>query len=194
MSDLRALIRLKEKELRCLEWSLMAQKAQEVAGGGLVAENLREELDDCKAEQQVGQTPSCQVRRSQGELNVEGAGRGSTVADPIQIWVLHMGNHSPTKAESLQAERYFRFTRSSAGAVLSSQHRFSPYRSPPPPSGGGQTATAQPFCVNNGKLLGSAQKSRLLINPTVVRDCSRGCATVRQSWAVPGMSPQPGPF
>lgn len=93
----------------------MAQKAQEVAGGGLVAENLREELDDCKTEQQVGQTPSCRVRQSQGELNSEGAGRGSTVADPIQIWVLHMGNHSPTKAESLQAERYFRFTRSSAG-------------------------------------------------------------------------------
>lgn len=92
MSDLRALIRLKEKELRCLEWGLMAQKAQEVAGGGLVAENLREELDDCKTEQQVGQTPSSQVRRSQGELNSEvGPGRGSTVADQIQIWVLHMG-------------------------------------------------------------------------------------------------------
>lgn len=72
MSDLRALIRLKEKELRCLEWSLMAQKAQEVAEGGLVAENLREELDNCKTEQQVGQTPSCQGRQSQGELNSEG--------------------------------------------------------------------------------------------------------------------------
>lgn len=72
MSDLRALIRLKEKELRCLEWGLMAQKAQEVAGGGLVAENLREELDDCKSEQQVGQTPSSQGRQSQGELNSEG--------------------------------------------------------------------------------------------------------------------------
>lgn len=57
MSDLRALIRLKEKELRCLEWSLMAQKAQEVAGA-FVPESLREELEDCKAEQQVGQTPS----------------------------------------------------------------------------------------------------------------------------------------
>lgn len=56
MSDLRALIRLKEKELRCLEWSLMAQKAQGVAGA-FVPENLREELEDCKAEQQVGQTP-----------------------------------------------------------------------------------------------------------------------------------------
>lgn len=54
MSDLRALIRLKEKELRCLEWSLMAHKAQE-ATGGFTPENLREELEDCKSEQQVGQ-------------------------------------------------------------------------------------------------------------------------------------------
>lgn len=115
MSDLRALIRLKEKELRCLEWGLMAQKAQEAAGGGLVAENLKEELDECKTEQQVGQTPSSRVGQSQGELNREWAGRGSTVADQIQIWVLHMGNQSPPKAESLQAGRYFRFTRSSAG-------------------------------------------------------------------------------
>lgn len=55
MSDLRALIRLKEKELRCLEWSLMAQKAQEAAGA-FVPETLREELEDRKAEQQVGQS------------------------------------------------------------------------------------------------------------------------------------------
>ncbi|XP_040897168.1 colorectal mutant cancer protein [Toxotes jaculatrix] len=51
MSDLRALIRLKEKELRCLEWSLMAQKAQEAAGV-FVPESLREELGDHKTEQQ----------------------------------------------------------------------------------------------------------------------------------------------
>lgn len=57
MSDMRALIRLKEKELRCLEWSLMAQKAQE-ATGALIPENLREELEDCKSEQQVGDTRS----------------------------------------------------------------------------------------------------------------------------------------
>lgn len=57
MSDLRALIRLKEKELRCLEWSLMAQKAQEAAGV-LIPENLREELEDCKSEQQVGEACS----------------------------------------------------------------------------------------------------------------------------------------
>ena len=55
MSDLRALIRLKEKELRCLEWSLMAQKAQEAAGA-FVPESLREELEDRTTEQQVGQS------------------------------------------------------------------------------------------------------------------------------------------
>lgn len=53
MSDLRSLIRLKEKELRCLEWSLMAQKAQEAAGV-FVPESLREELEDSNSEQQVG--------------------------------------------------------------------------------------------------------------------------------------------
>ncbi|XP_041791136.1 uncharacterized protein ushbp1 [Chelmon rostratus] len=51
MSDLRTLIRLKEKELRCLEWSLMAQKAQEAAGA-FVPESLREELEDRKTGQQ----------------------------------------------------------------------------------------------------------------------------------------------
>ncbi|XP_011617659.2 uncharacterized protein ushbp1 [Takifugu rubripes] len=51
MSDLRALVRIKEKELRCLEWTLMAHKAQE-ATGTLVPESLREELQDCKSEQQ----------------------------------------------------------------------------------------------------------------------------------------------
>lgn len=55
MSDLRALIRLKEKELRCLEWSLMAQKAQEAAGI-FVPESLPADLEDHKTEQQVGQT------------------------------------------------------------------------------------------------------------------------------------------
>ncbi|XP_056289110.1 uncharacterized protein LOC130205646 [Pseudoliparis swirei] len=43
MSDLRSLIRLKEKELRCLEWGLMAQRAHE---------GLGEELEDREAEQQ----------------------------------------------------------------------------------------------------------------------------------------------
>lgn len=55
MSDLRALIRLKEKELRCLEWSLMAQKTQEAAGV-FIPENLREEPEDRKTEQQVSPT------------------------------------------------------------------------------------------------------------------------------------------
>ncbi|XP_037626028.1 uncharacterized protein ushbp1 [Sebastes umbrosus] len=51
MSDLRGLIRLKEKELRCLEWGLMAQKAQEAAGA-FVPESLREEMEERKTEQQ----------------------------------------------------------------------------------------------------------------------------------------------
>lgn len=52
MSELRGLIRLREKERRCLDWSLMAQKAQDAAGA-LVAESLQEELEDRKAEQQM---------------------------------------------------------------------------------------------------------------------------------------------
>ncbi|XP_019730976.1 Usher syndrome type-1C protein-binding protein 1 isoform X2 [Hippocampus comes] len=51
MSDLRAQIRLKEKQLRCLEWSAVAQKAQE-ASGARAPESLREEPQDCKTEQQ----------------------------------------------------------------------------------------------------------------------------------------------
>ncbi|XP_057697607.1 harmonin-binding protein USHBP1 isoform X1 [Corythoichthys intestinalis] len=51
MSDLRALIRLKEKELRCMEWNMVAQKAQE-GTGACVSENLREEPQDQKTEQQ----------------------------------------------------------------------------------------------------------------------------------------------
>ncbi|XP_049573458.1 colorectal mutant cancer protein [Syngnathus scovelli] len=51
MSDLRALIRLKEKELRCLEWSVVAQKAQE-ASGARIPQGLREKPEDCKTEQQ----------------------------------------------------------------------------------------------------------------------------------------------
>lgn len=52
MSDLRAQIRLKEKQLRCLEWSAVDQKAQE-ASGARTPESLREEPQDCKTEQQV---------------------------------------------------------------------------------------------------------------------------------------------
>uniref|UniRef100_A0A8C7YCL3 Usher syndrome 1C binding protein 1 n=1 Tax=Oryzias sinensis TaxID=183150 RepID=A0A8C7YCL3_9TELE len=52
MSDLRALIRLKEKELRCLEWGLMGQKAQEAAGV-FIPESLQEEVEDQKIDQQT---------------------------------------------------------------------------------------------------------------------------------------------
>lgn len=50
MSDLRALVRIKEKELRRLEWTLIAHKE---APAAFVPENLREELQDCKSERQV---------------------------------------------------------------------------------------------------------------------------------------------
>ncbi|XP_029939481.1 uncharacterized protein LOC115381976 [Salarias fasciatus] len=58
MSDLRSLIRLKEKELRCLEWSLMSQKAQEAAGV-FIPESLREELEDRRTEQQNAAKLGC---------------------------------------------------------------------------------------------------------------------------------------
>ncbi|XP_024133946.1 colorectal mutant cancer protein [Oryzias melastigma] len=51
MSDLRALIRLKEKELRCLEWGFMGQKAQEAAGV-FIPESLQEEVEYQKTDQQ----------------------------------------------------------------------------------------------------------------------------------------------
>ncbi|XP_077964319.1 uncharacterized protein ushbp1 isoform X2 [Gasterosteus aculeatus] len=51
MSVLRALIRLKEKDLRRLEWGLMSQKVQESAAA-YVPESLKEEMEDCKTEQQ----------------------------------------------------------------------------------------------------------------------------------------------
>lgn len=60
MSDLRALIRLKEKELRCLEWGLMGQKAQEAAGV-FIPESLQEEVEDQKIDQQVAQTPTAEA-------------------------------------------------------------------------------------------------------------------------------------
>lgn len=105
MSDLRALIRLKEKELRCLEWSLMAQKAQEAAGV-FVPESIHEELEARTPEQQVGPTFNCTFSNNPKSRwkEPEGAGRWSIVADSIQIWVSHMGNHTSTKAESLQGK------------------------------------------------------------------------------------------
>lgn len=113
MSDLRALIRLKEKELRCLEWGLMGQKAQDAAGV-FIPESLRDEVEDRKTEQQVAQTPVAAIQTflSKWENNTksrwneqEGAGGWSTATDPIQIWLSHMGNHTSTKAESLQANK-----------------------------------------------------------------------------------------
>ncbi|XP_034036024.1 uncharacterized protein ushbp1 isoform X2 [Thalassophryne amazonica] len=55
MSDMRALIRFKEKELRSLEWRLMAQKAQDAAGA-LVPESLREELEDRRNDQRLSES------------------------------------------------------------------------------------------------------------------------------------------
>lgn len=108
MSDLRALIRLKEKDLRRLEWGLMSQKVQESAAA-YVPESLKEEMEDCKTEQQVGHDSSFFFNSSNNTKSrwneQAGAGLWSTVADPFQIWVSHMGNHTSTKAESLQAKR-----------------------------------------------------------------------------------------
>ncbi|XP_043986468.1 uncharacterized protein ushbp1 [Gambusia affinis] len=61
MSDLRALIRLKEKELRCLEWGLMGQKSPEAAGV-FIPENLRDEAEDRKTEQRFGENATKAVR------------------------------------------------------------------------------------------------------------------------------------
>ncbi|XP_038142454.1 colorectal mutant cancer protein isoform X1 [Cyprinodon tularosa] len=54
MSDLRSLIRLKEKELRCLEWSLMGLKSQEAAGV-FIPEILKGEAEDRKTEQRFAE-------------------------------------------------------------------------------------------------------------------------------------------
>lgn len=83
MSDLRALVRIKEKELRCLEWTLVAHKAQE-ATGTLVPESLREELQDCRSEQQVRWTPGVfKVKATTGSKTLVYCGRaGSSLAAP----------------------------------------------------------------------------------------------------------------
>lgn len=52
MSELRELIRLKEKERRSLEFSLVAHRCHGSAGSAM-AQSLREELEDRVAEQQV---------------------------------------------------------------------------------------------------------------------------------------------
>ncbi|KAG9350723.1 hypothetical protein JZ751_024612 [Albula glossodonta] len=51
MSELRGRIRLTEKERRCLESTLTTQRAQDMAGV-LIAESLREELEDRQTEKQ----------------------------------------------------------------------------------------------------------------------------------------------
>lgn len=52
MSELRGLIRLKEKERRSLEFSLAAHRCQDSVGAAM-AQSLRAELEDRRAEQQV---------------------------------------------------------------------------------------------------------------------------------------------
>ncbi|KAJ7986223.1 hypothetical protein DPEC_G00337730 [Dallia pectoralis] len=49
ISELRRLIRLTEKKRQCLDWSLMAQKAQDAAGI-LISESLTEELEQKRRE------------------------------------------------------------------------------------------------------------------------------------------------
>ncbi|XP_062868825.1 colorectal mutant cancer protein isoform X2 [Trichomycterus rosablanca] len=51
MSELRGMISLVEKERRCLEFSLVAYKCQDSAGA-VMAQSLREELEDRRTEQQ----------------------------------------------------------------------------------------------------------------------------------------------
>lgn len=141
MSDLRALIRLKEKELRCLEWSLMAQKAQEAAGA-FVPESLREELEDCKTEQQVGPAPSAATETffllnfqiSQGETSKREQDAGllwqTRFKSGCPTWeITHLPKQNPSRPRGI-----FQFYKVFCWAVLSPQHRFIPHRTPPSPS------------------------------------------------------------
>lgn len=52
MSELQRLIRLKEKEHRVLEFSLVAHRCQDLAGAAM-AQRLQAKLENKKAEQQV---------------------------------------------------------------------------------------------------------------------------------------------
>lgn len=52
MSELRRLIRRKEKERRVLEFSLVAHRCQDLAGAAM-AQSLQAKLENKKAEQQV---------------------------------------------------------------------------------------------------------------------------------------------
>ncbi|XP_028818482.1 colorectal mutant cancer protein isoform X1 [Denticeps clupeoides] len=51
MSELRGAVQLLEKQRRCLDWTLVVQKAQDAAGA-LILDNLREELEDRNVQQQ----------------------------------------------------------------------------------------------------------------------------------------------
>lgn len=137
MSDLRALIRLKEKELRCLEWSLMAQKAQEAAGA-FVPESLREELEDHKTEQQVGQTPSAPTEafcfnflQSQGEMSKREQDVGllwqTRFKSGCPTWeITHLPKQNPSRPRKI-----FWFDKVFCWDVLSLlQHRFIPHHTP----------------------------------------------------------------
>ncbi|KAK6313731.1 hypothetical protein J4Q44_G00151900 [Coregonus suidteri] len=76
MSELRGLIRLTEKERRCLDWSLMAQKAQDAAGA-LISESLAEEIEDRRTEQQ-------RTADNKDKLNIPGP-QNRTILRELQV-------------------------------------------------------------------------------------------------------------
>ena len=136
MSDLRALIRVKEKELRCLEWSLMAQKAQEAAGA-LVPENLREELEDCRSEQQVGQSPPAAAWTSSSSFSNDKESRWNEQEGAEQdsglLWWTRFKSGCPTweitllpKQNPSRPRGIFWFCKVFCWDVLPPQHRFTP--------------------------------------------------------------------
>nr|XP_023699844.1 Usher syndrome type-1C protein-binding protein 1 [Paramormyrops kingsleyae] len=68
MSELRGTIRLMEREKRYLEWTLTAQKEQDVAGA-LIADCLRDELEDRQAEERFKGAPVHSGRAVSGPRN-----------------------------------------------------------------------------------------------------------------------------
>lgn len=139
MSDLRALIRLKEKELRCLEWSLMGQKAQGAAGV-FIPESLQDEVEDRRTEQQVGYTPAAAIQtgfypfifsnwkiiQSQGETSKREQDAGLLWQTRFKYgcptWeITHLQKQNPSRPG-----RIFWFHKVFCWAVLSLQHRFIP--------------------------------------------------------------------
>lgn len=127
MSDLRALIRLKEKDLRRLEWGLMSQKVQESAAA-YVPESLKEEMEDCKTEQQVGHDSSFflihQIIQSQGEMSKREQDFGplwqTRFKSGCPTWeITHLPKQNPSRPRGI-----FWFHKVFCRAVLSQQHRF----------------------------------------------------------------------